>query len=206
MLLGAVAGVHEEVDVALAVAEFGVFEAVVLVGQGEHGLGEEGEVRDVDGELAGAGAEEVAADADVVAEVEQLVEGEGVLADVVLADVDLEALAALLELGEAGLALNADGHDAAGDADLDGGGRGIRVFGVHLVVGRADLGDGVAGGVAVGIGGLGVAEAGLLAEGGDLLQLFAAQLVELLLKLGLEHADSFGLLALNSQYKRWRRL
>ncbi len=42
-LLGAVAGVHEEVDVALAVAEFGVLEAVVLVGQGEHGLGEEGD-------------------------------------------------------------------------------------------------------------------------------------------------------------------
>ncbi len=36
-------GVHEEVDVALAVAEFGVFEAVELVGEGEHGLGEEGE-------------------------------------------------------------------------------------------------------------------------------------------------------------------
>ncbi len=77
------------------------------------------ELFDVDGELAGAGAEEVAADADVVAEVEELVEGEGVLADVVLADVDLQALAALLELGEAGLALDADGHDASGDADVD---------------------------------------------------------------------------------------
>ncbi len=123
-LLGAVAGVHEEVDVALAVAELGVFEAVVLVGQGEHGLGEEGDAGllgrggDVDGELAGAGAHEVAADADVVAEVEELVEGEGVLADVVFADVDLEALAVLLELGEAGLALEADGHDASGDGDF----------------------------------------------------------------------------------------
>ena len=73
----------------------------------------------LDGELAGAGAEEVAADADVIAEVEELVEGEGVLADVVFADVDLEALAALLELREAGLALNADGHDASGDRDVD---------------------------------------------------------------------------------------
>ena len=75
---------------------------------------------DLEGELAGAGAEEVAADADVVAEVEELVEGEGGLADVVLADVDLEALAALLELGEAGFALDADGHEAAGDGDFDG--------------------------------------------------------------------------------------
>ena len=62
----------------------------------------------------------MAADADVVAEVEQLVEGEGGLADVVFADVDLEALAALLELREAGFALDADGHDAAGDGDFDG--------------------------------------------------------------------------------------
>jgi hypothetical protein len=53
--------VGEEVDVALAVAELDVGEAVVLVRQGEHGLGEEGEAFDVDGELAGAGAEEVAA-------------------------------------------------------------------------------------------------------------------------------------------------
>ena len=62
----------------------------------------------------------MAADADVVAEVEELVEGEGVFADVVLADVDLEALAALLKLRESGLALDADGHDASGDGDVDG--------------------------------------------------------------------------------------
>ena len=58
---------------------------------------------DVDGEFAGAGAEEVAADADVVAEVEELVEGEGLLADVVFADVDLEALAVLLDLAKPAL-------------------------------------------------------------------------------------------------------
>ena len=69
----------------------------------------------MNGEFAGASAEEMADDADVVAEVEELVEGEGVFADVVFADVDLHALAALLELGEAGLALDADGHDASGD-------------------------------------------------------------------------------------------
>ena len=38
------AGVHEEVDVALAVAELSVGEAMVLVGQGEEGLAEEGEL------------------------------------------------------------------------------------------------------------------------------------------------------------------
>ena len=44
------AGVHDEVDVALAVAELDVFEAVVLVGQREHGLREE-----ADGRLAADG-------------------------------------------------------------------------------------------------------------------------------------------------------
>ncbi len=111
---------------------------------------------DVDGELAGAGAEEMAADADVVAEVEELVEREGVFADVVLADVDLEALAALLELREAGFALDADGHDASGDGDVDGRGCGFELFGGEGVVGGAQLGDSVGGGVAVGVGRFGV--------------------------------------------------
>ena len=62
--------VGEEIDVALAVAEFDVGEAVVLLRQGEHGLGKEGQRLDVDGEFAGAGAEEIAGDADVVAHVE----------------------------------------------------------------------------------------------------------------------------------------
>jgi len=160
---------------------------VVLVGQGEHGLGEDGEgaqvveAADVDGELAGAGAEEVAADADVIAEVEELVEGEGVFADVVLADVDLEALATLLKLGEAGFALDADGHDASGDGDVDG--VGFELLCGEGVVGAAQLRDGVAEGVAVGIRRLGVAEAGELAEGGDLLELVAALLVEVFFEL-----------------------
>ena len=40
---------------------------------------------------------------------------------------------------------------------------------VSASVGGADLGDGVGGGVAVGVGGLGLVEAGFLSEGGDLL-------------------------------------
>ena len=143
-LLGGLAGVHEEVDVALAVAEFDVFEAVVLVGEGEEGLGEEAEGGDVEGGLAGAGDEEVATDADVVAEVEEFGEGELVFADVVAADVDLEALAGLLELGEAGFALDADLHETAGDGGFDavgfeglgGGGSGA---GDVLVAERGDV-------------------------------------------------------------------
>ncbi len=146
----------------------------------------EGDGGDVEGELAGAGAHEEAADADVVAEVEELVEGEEVLADVVLADVDLEALAALLELREAGLALDADGHDAAGEGELDlfaGGEVGLELLGGDGVELGADLGEGEGGGVAVGVGGL--------AEGLDAGELVAALLVELDFELGLKHERGF---------------
>ena len=161
----------------MAIAEFYVFEAVVLVGQGEHGLREEGDAANVQGELAGAGAHEVAVDADVVAEIEELVEGEGGLADVVLADVELEALAVLLELRKAGFALNADGHDAAGDGGFDpGGGEG---FGVQRVAEVAEFGDGVGEGEGVGVLGFDVGERGVLGadDVGDLLELVAAELV-----------------------------
>ncbi len=200
------AGVHEQVDVSLAVTQFRVFEAVVLVGQGEHGLGEEGDGRavadffDMDGEFAGASAEEMAADADVVAQVEELVQRERVFADVVLADVDLEALATLLELRESGFPLNTDRHDAAGDADVDGCWGGFELFGGEGVVGGAELGDGVGGGVAVGIRSFGVGEAVRLTEGGDLLELVAALLVEIFFELRLVHEGSFGLRLLRFQY------
>ena len=72
------------------------------------------------------------------------------VADGVETDVNLEALAFLLQGGEAGLALLADGHDAAGDGDGD-------ALGFELLAGRliplgADVGDGVRGGELVGIG------------------------------------------------------
>ena len=82
-------GVGEEVHVALAVADLYVLQATPLVGQREHRFGQEGDARDFQRELAGACAHERAAHADVVAEVEQLVEFEEVVADVVLADIDL---------------------------------------------------------------------------------------------------------------------
>ena len=61
---------------------------------------------------------QVSADADVVAEVEQFVELESLVADGIFLDVDLQPLAALLQVGESGLAHEADRHDASGDADV----------------------------------------------------------------------------------------
>ena len=63
-----------------------------------------------------------------------------------------------------------------------GVGGGLELLGGEAVVGGAQLGDGVGEGVAVGIGGV--------AEGGDLLELVAALLIEAFLKLGLVHGNS----------------
>ena len=146
---------------------------------------------DVNGKLAGTSAEEMATNADVVAEVEKFVECECVFANIVFADVDLEALAALLELRKTGFTLDANGHDASGDGDVDGSGRGFELFGGEAVVSGAQLGDGVGGSVAVGVGSFGVGETVALADGGDLLELVAALLVEIFFELGLVHEGSF---------------
>ena len=165
--------IGEEVHVTLAVAQLDVGQAVKFFRQGEHGLGQEGERLDVDGQLIGPRAEEVAGDADVVAHVEELVEGKGLVADSVLADVDLQALAALLERGEAGLALGADGHDASRDGDG-------HAWGFQRLGGLASSHWARTAGMrccrqeAVGIG--------RLAQLHDLLQLFLAQLEEVLLE------------------------
>ena len=120
----------------------------------------------------------MAGDADVVAEVEEFVEGEGGFADVVLADVELEALAALLELREAGFALDADGHDAAGDGGL--GGDSFKIFGGAGLVCGAEIRDGVGEGETVGEAGFGLEQRGVRGAGqrGDLRELVAAELVE----------------------------
>ena len=53
--------VGEQVHIALAIAQLDIGQAVKLFRQREHGLGEEGQPLDVDRQLAGAGAEQVAA-------------------------------------------------------------------------------------------------------------------------------------------------
>src|ERR1700722_1178252 len=85
-------------------------------------------------ELAGARAHQVAAHTDVVAEIEQPVELEHCLADVVLADVNLQPLPSLLQLRESCLALYADGHDAPGDGSFNL--RGFQLLGRERVANR----------------------------------------------------------------------
>jgi hypothetical protein len=125
----------------------------------------------------------MAAHADVVPEVKEFVEGEGVFADVILSNVYLKALAALLELCEAGLTLDANGHNASCDADVDRCRSGFELFGGKAVVGGAEFGNSVGSRVAVGVRGFGVGKAVELTQGGDLLELIAPLLVKIFFEL-----------------------
>ena len=55
-------GVHHKVEVAPPIADLGVLESVVLLGQGLEGLGEEDDLLRVHGDLAAAGLEHEALD------------------------------------------------------------------------------------------------------------------------------------------------
>src|SRR5882724_2054017 len=95
-------------------------------------------------ELASAGAEQISADADVVAQVEELPQLKALFANSVLLDVELEPLSILLEEREPGLAHQADRHDASGDAHVDPCGleflaRLAAVFGQNLRNGVAEV-------------------------------------------------------------------
>ena len=114
-------GVHDEVEVALAVALLLVLEAVVVLREHVEARREERHALRDDGELAGLRAGRAAADADDVAAVEDLRDlAEGLLAALVLVglrhDLDLDALAVEVVEAELG-ARAADGHDAAGEVE-----------------------------------------------------------------------------------------
>ncbi len=109
------------------------------------------------GQLIGPRAEQVAGNADVIAQIEQLIEREAIVAHGVFADVDLQPHPLLLQSGEACLALRANGHQPSADGDA-------RVLSLKLLAGflvpvGADLRQGrgplfLLGREAVGIGGL----------------------------------------------------
>ena len=123
--------VHHQVDVALAVADFGVGEGVERLavlglddGQRADRLREHRELAAVHRQLARIGMEREAFDADEVADVEQFLEhrviqrGIAFGADVVAADVDLNAARVVLQFEERSAAHDAARHDAACDADV----------------------------------------------------------------------------------------
>ena len=66
-------GIHEQIHVALPVAQLDVGQAMPFFGKGQQVLGEKRNLLDMDGELSRPGAEQVTAHADVVAKIKQLV-------------------------------------------------------------------------------------------------------------------------------------
>ena len=107
-------GVHDEIHIALTVAQLHVRHAMELLRQRAQGLAEQCDLLHVDGDLPRLGLERVAAHADdvadvILAEISKLLLGHGVLAHV-----ELDLPAVVLNVAEDGLAHAALGHDATG--------------------------------------------------------------------------------------------
>jgi len=107
--------VDDQVEVALPVARLHVLEAVPLLGQRAERLGEQAELRRLERELAGPGAERLSGDADHVTQVEQAVGLEALVPEAVAACVHLEPPRPVLHLEEARSAEVAQRHDASRD-------------------------------------------------------------------------------------------
>ena len=110
-------GVHDQVDVALAITRLLVRQAVELLGQRADGLAEQLEGRDGNRELAAARAHHSALDADPVAHIKVLQAAEGLFAQFVDAAEQLHVARGVAQTQKCDLALHALGHDTAGDLD-----------------------------------------------------------------------------------------
>ena len=131
--------VHDEVDVALAVAELGVNEPLVLVGQRTNVLRHETDFARADREFARLRAEEHALDGHDVAEVERLESGVGVFAHFVFLNEILHFARKVAHGGKACLAHDALEHHAARAGDL--GSERFEFFGGLVAVGGSQVAE-----------------------------------------------------------------
>ena len=123
-------GVHDQVDITLTIAGLLVGQAVELLGQRQQGFGQERDRLRAHGHFAALGAEDLALDADDIADVvflEAVVRG---LVHLILAGVELDAAGLVLQIAEGDLAHAALGHETARDGDG---------FALHLVKMVLDL-------------------------------------------------------------------
>ena len=111
------AGVHNQVNIALTVAGLAVGQAVELLRQGQQALGEQRQLGHANGNLAHLGAENLALDADNVADVQLLEGGIGLIAQQIALDENLDVTLLVAQMGKAGLAHDALGHHTAGQRD-----------------------------------------------------------------------------------------
>ena len=89
--------VGDQIDIAAAVPQFGVGEALVLVGQRPQGFAEQGEIRHAHGQLALAGAEHLALGADDVAEIEEFQQFGEIGGQLFVVQVQLDGVAAIVD-------------------------------------------------------------------------------------------------------------
>ena len=112
-------GIHEQIDITLAISKFDVLQAMPLFGQGKQVLGEERNLFARARSVRWCECGKVALRADVIADIEQLEQLKLFFADIVFLHVDLQALTILLEVHKSGLAHQANGHDASRDLHLN---------------------------------------------------------------------------------------
>ena len=111
--------VHDQIEVALAVAQLDIGETVKLLGQRAQGLGQDGEGGGVDRQLAARGAAHQPFDADQIADVEEPHRGEpGRIDEVAMAE-HLDLAGGVVQVDEH--AAVAHGADPAGDTHPLGG-------------------------------------------------------------------------------------
>ena len=126
-------GVHDKVDIALAITRLLVGQAVELLRQRAQRLGQKLVARDGDGKLAALRAHHGAVHADPVTHVEVFHRGEDFLAERVDAAEQLDVARRVAQLEEGDLALNALGHDAARHVDFVLGGGAVFERGILLI-------------------------------------------------------------------------
>ena len=151
------ARIDNQVNVTLAVAEFGIFERVVghpvfflYHGQRFQAFGQHRQFAGVYGDLSCLCAEHISFYSDEVSQIEELFEYRVIQflvlfgTDVIAGDVNLDASFGVAQFGEAGFAHDAAAHYASGDADLTRGAFGfvlkfvfdVSGIGVYGIFGR----------------------------------------------------------------------
>ena len=120
-------GIDDEIEIALAIADLDVGQAVPLLRQRQMALRQKLEARRPDRQLVGARAEQMPFDADDVAEIEQPEHLEIALRERVLPDVDLDARSAVGQHQKIRLAEAADAENAAARDRVDACGLRARV-------------------------------------------------------------------------------
>ena len=104
-------GIAEQVDVALAIPLLDIGQAMPFFRRREQALGQKRQPLREDGQLTGPGVAEASVDSDQVSQVKQFDEAPAFVADLFLANEDLDAFGPVAQVEEVDLPLAAAKHD-----------------------------------------------------------------------------------------------